>query len=394
MDNYTIRFIYDRKNETTFKDGKKKGVEYKETALVQIEVRQDKTSKRAFVSTHVKVRPDQIQLDNPFKIKNHELEKSLTRKALNIMRQVEAFVASDRCKTIADVKLWDKDDQYINESVIDFIKREALRDNEGKALSTIKNVNAFISRLEEYGKIKTFKDITYSNILDFDAFLKKTINSQPTLHKRHKYFERYIKLAIRKGISVENPYQNIEIKRGKHKDPTFLTESELQKLIAYVPGNSKLERVKDLFLFQCFTGLAYVDMQAFSKDDVVDINEAKAIRSSRTKTDESFILFFFPEAEAIAEKYDYKLPIISNQKYNSYLELVGAGAGLNKKITSHVARHTFATYLINKGVPIESVSKALGHSNIRQTQRYAQLVGTKVIDDMKKIQSIMTSNKK
>jgi site-specific recombinase XerD len=90
-----------------------------------------------------------------------------------------------------------------------------------------------------------------------------------------------------------------------------------------------------------------------------------------------------PEAERIAEKYGYSLPKISNQKYNDYLKLLGAGAGITKSLTSHVARHTFATYLINRNIPIESVSKALGHASIRQTQHYARLLGKKVIEDMK-----------
>lgn len=338
MENYTIRFVYDYRNKTGHK-GKVKGKEYQKEGLLQIEVRQDKTDKRAYVTTHVKVAPNQISLNNPFKIINHDRDKTLTRKANNIFRQVDAFVSSDRCRSISDVGLWDKDEQYINEVVVDFIKRESLRENAGKSLSTVSNFNSFISRLEEFGKIKTFKDITYTNILDFDAHLRITIKAQPALYRRHKEFERYIKVAIKKGITKYNPYDEFEVKKGKHKDPTFLTEAELQLLIKHTPANAKLERVKDLFLFQCFTGLAYVDMQGFSKDDIIEVNGSKAIGSSRIKTDESFILLFLPEAEKIADKYDYKLPIISNQKYNSYLELLGAGAGINKSITSHVARH-------------------------------------------------------
>lgn len=387
MEDYTIRFVYDRKNETGYR-GKKKGVKYKDEALLQVEVRQDKTSKRAFVSTHVRLAPNQVSKENPLKIVSHDREKIVTSKAKNIFRQIDAFASSDRCITIADIKNWDKEDQYINEVVVDFINREALRENLGKSLSTVQNFDSFVNRLEEFGKIKTFKDITYSNILEFDAFLRKTINSQPTLYRRHKEFERYIKIAIKKKITKYNPYEEFDLKKGKHKDPTFLTEAELQKMIHHTPANDKLDRVKDLFLFQCFTGMAYVDMQSFSKDDIIEVNGEKAIGSSRQKTDESFVLLFLPEAEKIATKYNYKLPIISNQKYNSYLELLGAAAGINKNITSHVARHTFATYLINKGVPIESVSKAMGHSSIRQTQRYAKLGGEKVVDDMMKLKGL------
>jgi site-specific recombinase XerC len=145
----------------------------------------------------------------------------------------------------------------------------------------------------------------------------------------------------------------------------------------------RLQKIKDLFIFQCFTGMAYVDMQNFSRTDVSEMQGMKVIRSSRTKTDESFVALLLPEAERIAEKYSYTLPQISNQKYNDYLKLLGAGAGIDKPLTSHVARHTFATYLINKNIPIESISRALGHASIRQTQHYARLLGNKVIEDMK-----------
>lgn len=94
---------------------------------------------------------------------------------------------------------------------------------------------------------------------------------------------------------------------------------------------------------------------------------------------------FLPEAEEIAKRYDYRLPKITNQKYNDYLKLSGAGAGIRKNITSHVARHTFATYLPNRDIPIETVSKAMRHSNIKMTQRYAQLLGKKVVSDMSKL---------
>ena len=131
--------------------------------------------------------------------------------------------------------------------------------------------------------------------------------------------------------------------------------------------------------------MAYVDMQRFSRMDLSEMDGQPVIRSSRTKTDESFVLLFLPEAGRIAEKYGYTLPRISNQKYNDYLKLLGAGAGITKSLTSHVARHTFATCLINKNVPLESVSKALGHASIRQTQHYARLLGKKVIHDMRKL---------
>jgi len=123
----------------------------------------------------------------------------------------------------------------------------------------------------------------------------------------------------------------------------------------------------------------------FSKDYISEIDGMKVIRSNRQKTDEPFIALFLPEAEKIANKYSYDLPKLTNQKYNDYLKLLGSGAELKKTLTSHVARHTFATYLLNKDIPIETVSKAMGHSNIKMTEHYAKMLGRKVVRDMKKL---------
>jgi site-specific recombinase XerD len=118
-----------------------------------------------------------------------------------------------------------------------------------------------------------------------------------------------------------------------------------------------------MFIFQCFTGLAYIDLMSFNRSVISEMDGYKVIRSSRTKTDESFVSLFLPEAERIAEMYGYAFPGLSNQKYNDYLKLLGAGAGISKRLTSHVARHTYATYLLNKGIPIETVSRAMGDAN-------------------------------
>lgn len=175
------------------------------------------------------------------------------------------------------------------------------------------------------------------------------------------------------------------MKPGQSKKPVFLNEKEIQQIIDYTPTVDKVKKVKDLFLFQCFTGLAYVDMSKFDKSYIETVHGYKVINSNRQKTDQEFITLLLPQAEAILDKYDYTLPKISNQKYNDYIKLLAAGAGIDKRLTSHAARHTFATYLLNKGIPIETVAKAMGHSNIRMTQHYAKLLGKKVVDDMSRL---------
>ena len=238
-------------------------------------------------------------------------------------------------------------------------------------------------RLREYGRIKTFDDLTYNNILGLDEVLRRTIISEPTLYKRHSLFKGYIQEAINRGLFAgPNPYILFNNKKGKSKDPIFLTEEDVKLIKEYTPDYGYLERAKDLFLFQCYTGLAYADLMAFTKDSIQVFDGYKTIRSNRVKTDENFISLFLPDAESIADKYKYVLPRLTNQKYNEYLKEVATGAGINKTMTSHTARHTFATYLLNKNIPIETVSRALGHTNIKQTQHYARLLGKKVISDM------------
>lgn len=373
MDNAQLRFIFDRYKKADNSNYK---------GLLQIEVRLTGSNRRKLISTGIHLFKNQFSDKNGFTCKNHENSPAITGKATRLFRQIEAFVLSDKCKSLEDVKYWNKEESSVT-SVVEFI-REELRRND-PSYDVVEYHSSLMKRLEEFGKIKTFSDITYENIVDFDTYLRKTIKSQPTLYKRHSALHRYIKEAINRGLCKYDPYLQFKVKKGKSKDPIFLLEDEIGKIMKMQPVNDRLEKVKDLFIFQCFTGMAYTDMQKFTEDDIYLVEEKKVIRSTREKTDESFISLFLPQAEKIAEKYEYKLPKISNQKYNDYLKLLAAGSGITKTLTSHVARHTFATYLLNKDIPIETVSKALGHSNLKMTQHYAKLLGKKVISDMSKL---------
>lgn len=145
------------------------------------------------------------------------------------------------------------------------------------------------------------------------------------------------------------------------------------------------ERVRDLFIFQCFTGLSYIDLMAFSPEWIREIDGYKVFSDNRSKTDVGFLSILLPEAEEVLKRYDGKLPKLSNQKYNDYLKLIETATGIRKHLTTHVARHTFATYLLNKDIPIETVSKAVGHTSIKQTQHYARMLGKKVVSDMSRL---------
>lgn len=255
MKDYTIRFVYDRKNETGFRSKKKgsSGKKFKEDGLLQIEVKKDGTDKRVYISTNIRIRPDQFDDKMGFTCKNHTNAKGITGKARDRLAEVELFVSSDRCPDLSHVKYWDKAD-YTTLSVVEFIKSELKRRDPSYAV--VEYNNSFIKRLEEYGKIKSFEDLTYEHIIGLDAVLRKTISSEPTLYKRHTLFKGYIQEAINRGLfKGVNPYAFFKNTKGKSKDPIFLNESEIELLNKYQSDYGYLERVRDLYLFQCFTNL-------------------------------------------------------------------------------------------------------------------------------------------
>ena len=373
MENISLRYVYDKNKLAS--DTKK--------GLIQIEVRINGTNKATYISTGFKIFPKQFSTKNGFTCVNHDKAVMITQRVRSIFNKIEAYAYSEDCRQLSDVKNWNKEKKQTI-SFIDYIKNELKKRNPSSAV--LEHHNILINKLEEFGEIKTFKDITFENIDKFDAHLRKTINSQPVLYKRHNALKSYIIKAINLGYCSYNPYIDFKVVKGKNlKAPVFLTEDELKRIVDYKALNSKLQQVKDLFVFQCYTGLAYVDLAKFDKDWISETDGYKVIKSHRSKTDESFISLLLPEAEKVLEKYSYQLPVISNQKYNVYLKLLATGAKINKDISSHVARHTFATYLINKDIPIETVSRALGHSNIKQTQHYSRLLGKKVVSDMARL---------
>lgn len=379
MDNIVLRYVFDRKKQADNDNVK---------GLLQIEVRKRSSNKCIYISTGIKLYKNQFSDKNGFTCVNHNNSTLLTAKGRRIFTKLEAYVLSEKCNDLKDAKNYDKEETN-KDLFIPFIRKSLARKN--LSYGSIKNHNVLIHQLEGFNSNLSFSDISYSTILLFDEFLRKTISSSSTLHKRHSMFKGYINEAIKLGLLTNDPYLLFKMPSSRSNDPVFLEDFEIQKIIEYTPENSRLQKVKDLFLFQIFTGLAYVDMQKFSINDIFLSGEDKVIRSSRTKTDICNISWFLPEADEIAQKYNYELPRISNQKYNDYLKLLAAGAGVKKNLTTHVARHTYATYLLNKGVSLEVVSKAMGHSSVKMTQHYAKLLASTVVSEMRSKLSAKTN---
>lgn len=245
--------------------------------------------------------------------------------------------------------------------------------------------------LKRFGRIRSFASVTAANISRFDIFLRdedpeifdadghRIVNrSQSTLHNYHKAIKPYVLEIFNLGYIKENPYNIFKDARGQAKERTPLTEIEMQKMIE-LELPDKLASVRDLFVFSANTGLAYSDLARFNyHTDVVYRNGYPYIDGARLKTGSHFFTPILPPALEVLKRYNYKLPIISNQKYNDYLHIIEERLGTGKSLTSHLARHTFATIALNRDVPIEVVARMLGHKNIAITQIYAKILTTSI----------------
>ena len=169
----------------------------------------------------------------------------------------------------------------------------------------------------------------------------------------------------------------------------FLTDEEVLQIVNKELNVPRLELVRDIFIFSCFTGLAYIDVANLTPDNIVMLGGKEWIMTKRQKTSVETNVLLLDIPKRIISKYSHQtyrdgklFPILSNQKTNSYLKEIADICGIKKNLTFHLARHTFATMSLSKGVPIESVSKMLGHTNIRTTQIYARITNKKIEHDM------------
>lgn len=232
------------------------------------------------------------------------------------------------------------------------------------------------------------EDISLKFLNDFDYYLKTEKKfKQITINKSIQRVRKIIKLAIAEGFLMTDPFLLYKPKKVINSI-TYLTTKELYKLENHKFSQKRLEQVRDMFVFCCYTGLPYLEMSTLMKKNIVKkFDNELWIDMYRQKTKKQFSIPLLPKATKIIEKYqrdDKILPKISNQKFNSYLKEIADIVGIEKKLTHHIARKTFATtILLYNDVPIEVVSELLGHSKISTTQEhYAKVVQKKISEQM------------
>ena len=269
--------------------------------------------------------------------------------------------------------------------------------------TTVRYVKAFLKSVHKTTDIY-LSALNYQFITEFEMFLRKHI---PKDHQKRlqnngvmKHLERLrkmIKLAVRLEWITRDPFENFHLRFTK-VERGYLTREELSFIEDKVFVISRLEWVRDLFVFSCYTGLAYTDlMQLRPSNIIIGIDGKFWIKTLRQKTDIPVNVPLLPKAMEILRRYQEHpkavvkgtlFPVISNQKLNSYLKEIADLVGIDKDLTFHLARHTFATTVtLSNGVPIETVSKMLGHTKITTTQIYAKVIERKVGEDMQLLEN-------
>lgn len=241
------------------------------------------------------------------------------------------------------------------------------------------------------------KNVDYDFITGFEHFLK--FNKSCAHNTTHKYivnFKKIIRIAYANQWIEKDPFFHWK-GSWKPSEREYLSEVELQKLTEKKFDIPRLDLVRDIFLFCCYTGLAFADVKKLSADDIVlNISGKRWIKTKRQKTNSLSRIPLLQIPESILEKYSDDpyvksgkgvLPVLSNQKSNSYLKEIADLCGIKKNLTTHLARHTFATTVtLSKGVPIESVGKMLGHKSLKTTQIYAKVLDEKIEKDMARLE--------
>jgi integrase len=294
-------------------------------------------------------------------------------------------------------KVWAAQEAESNDPLfLDWVEKQV--DVLTVSYGTKKQYRTLISRLTEFDRIRKWGDVTAESICDFDSWLhqrkkkdgEKIIDS--AVWKYHRCLKALINRAVTFGKIGRNPYDLLKgrFKRGDKENVEYLTESEMEAIKAVdVSGDRLLEISKDLFIMQAYTGLSYSDAQAFDFSQYRKIDGSWVNTAERIKTGVPYVSYLLPPAVEVLEKYDFKIPKIENHVYNRNLKALGLAAGIRTPLHSHLARHTFATWMLKNGAKIENVSKMLGHTNIRQTQRYAKVLAQSVRDEFKKVEMKM-----
>ena len=273
------------------------------------------------------------------------------------------------------------------QSFIKFCEERAEIRKYGRSVDSCERYDRFLRWFKQWGVIQTFADITDLNVLAMDKALARTgMKPYSKWQNYHRFLNSFILDAKEAGFVSRNPYKWLNIAKEKSSGGLgkYLSPDEFRRISEVQPPTRELERARDVFVFQTWTCLSYVDLAAFDAGKLQRMNGRYVYVGKRGKTNQEFTFLLLKPAERILRKYHNHLPIVNNAKYNDNLKILAVMAGIDKPVSSHWARHTGATLLLNEGhMDMEVVAKVLGHSSTKITRQvYAKLLDETVVNAM------------
>lgn len=368
-----LTFIYDRKklsSKTT------KGV---------VELRISLGKERKYISTGIKLyskewKQGSVVGRTDWKDVNDRLQMFKSKCSEVILKMMEGGELN--MKAIPDLL---RDSIVRNGTFLDYAKNKASIRYRSMSDGTRKHYELAFRWLDEWKGIVEWEDLTERNIIRMDDKLKEQGLKEVSRWSYHKVVKSFILQGMAEGLIKRNPYANLKIKKGGEDGLTrYLSPEEFHRFETCEIDDKCLERVRDLFVFQTYTMMSYADMEKFDSNKCLEVNGQTCYKAKRVKTKQEFVIVLLPKAKAILAKYGNVLPMISNVKYNLYLKAAVKYAQIDKKVTTHWARHTGATLMLNEGhIPMHIVQHILGHASIRETEKtYAKVLDTTIVNAM------------
>lgn len=284
-----------------------------------------------------------------------------------------------------------------NEQMAELVGREFAPGTMDRYKTSYKHTLSFLQSQYKVAGIE-ISQLNFEFISEYEFWLRSVRKcDHNTTIKYLSNFRKIVNRCVRHGWLQRDPFIGFKMTK-REVERTALTEFELETFAAKKFPVERLTIVRDIFLFSCYSGLAYSDVKKLRRSEIfIGIDGEKWLVSKRQKTDITARIPLLPPALKIIDRYidnrecllkDRVMPVLSNQKMNAYLKEIADGCGIAKNLTYHIARHTFATTVtLSNGVPIETVSKMLGHRNLKTTQHYARILDMKVSEDMKQLRN-------
>jgi integrase len=376
----TIKLEYDRRKRAS---AKKEG---------SVELRIVYNRRSHYVSTGVRVLPKQWRRGQVVnRLDAYELQRTLdmyVAKARRIINDLTEKGELDMATVTAEISGRQKKEASKNvvkeKLLMDYFRERAEVRKYGRTEDSRERYDRFLRWFEAWGGMMTFEDITELKVVEMDKALAG-MKPYSKWNNYHRFLNSFILDAINDGLLRKNPYKSIHIVRENGEDSLakFLTREEFRRIEELKPTTTYLRHARDLFVFQTYTCLSYTDLASFDATRIKEVNGRSVYVGRRGKTNQEYTFMLLEPALQILRKYSYRLPIMTNQKYNEYIKALAGSAKIDKPVSSHWARHTGATMMLNAGVNMEVVAKILGHSSTKITRRvYAKLLDETVTDAM------------